>query len=157
MKIDMATTCSGFATRGCRTLFKSYQGASVHLSKCKGSPVALGVLFPDCGRTFRNKRGLGVHRSAHHPEQLNAERLSGDDRHAAGAANHLHREGRGAPDELPQKRNGRSGTASWPHETTAIHMAYRCSGAACLLPSSLGLTATSEGGPSTPGLDIAPE
>ncbi|KAG8293194.1 hypothetical protein J6590_102063 [Homalodisca vitripennis] len=51
----------------------------------QGISVAVGVLCPDCGSVFPNKRGLAVHRSAHHPEQVNAERLREEDRRAAGA------------------------------------------------------------------------
>ncbi|XP_046677300.1 uncharacterized protein LOC124365367 [Homalodisca vitripennis] len=75
-----------FRCTGCRTLFKTFRGASVHLPKCKGSPVAVGVLCPDCGRVYPNKRGLGVHRSANHPEQVNVERLREEDRRAASAS-----------------------------------------------------------------------
>ncbi|KAG8250924.1 hypothetical protein J6590_091901 [Homalodisca vitripennis] len=75
-----------FRCTECRTLYKSYWGASVHLLKCIGSPVAIGFLCPDCGRSFPNKRGQGVHRSAYYSELVNAECLREEIRRAAGAA-----------------------------------------------------------------------
>ncbi|KAG8251003.1 hypothetical protein J6590_089800 [Homalodisca vitripennis] len=84
--VGLELSAARFRCTGCRTLFKSSVWASVHLPKCMGCPVPIGVLCPDCGRAFPNKRGQGVHRIAHHPELVNAECLWVEDRRAAGAA-----------------------------------------------------------------------
>ncbi|KAG8255594.1 hypothetical protein J6590_088892 [Homalodisca vitripennis] len=79
----MAITCSGFALRGAGR-------SSKHTGERPSSPKvgvsrSRGRICPDCGRVFPNKRGPGVHRSAHHPGQVNAERLREEDRRPAGA------------------------------------------------------------------------
>ncbi|KAG8320773.1 hypothetical protein J6590_061363 [Homalodisca vitripennis] len=134
-------------------------------------------------------RGLAVHRSAHHPEQVNAERLREEDRRAAGATKPLPltkpRNSGWTEDEdrtfirryLEFKSTGRAmGYSAFlalelPRKTErqvrdrlvtlwGYRYPYSFIDAPELPaphPPSPGLASTSESGPSTPGLDIAPE
>ncbi|KAG8260691.1 hypothetical protein J6590_091125 [Homalodisca vitripennis] len=74
-----------FRCTRCRPLFKTYRGhpfisQSVRVSRSRGRSL------PHCGRVFPSRRGLGVHRSAHHPERVNVKRLREEDRRAVTAS-----------------------------------------------------------------------
>ncbi|KAG8316801.1 hypothetical protein J6590_041224 [Homalodisca vitripennis] len=61
MKTDMATTCSGFAARGCRTLFKSYRGVCVCASsQVQGVSVAMGFYALNAERLSEDRRVTGA-------------------------------------------------------------------------------------------------